>query len=578
LEEINFYESASIEEIPPLAGYKWFKSINLLDDLGTISQANTLPDGVTTIGANYFKSTAIETLTMPNVTSIGENAFRDCDCLKSVTISQDAIIGAFAFSYINSTSTCTIRYNGPMSKWHFDYYSYSPNLVLECNDDCSCGWCGDAVEDASSLYWKQTGKDLTIDCINDAPYQNPNATQVIRTHNWSNQISTLTLNRVHTIAKGEFASYSYLMRVYINPTLKSIETGAFSGCSHLTHICFDGTEVQWNHVSKTDGWDNEMPSNYSVHFACQVTFDANGHDTAPEAQNPWFNKSMVVKPADLSADHYFFFGWYTDAGCTKKWKFDIDLVFNDMTLYAKWKEVCWSGDGSKNNPYMIYTTTDLDKLAEYVNDGMDYSGQYFKLANDLTYTHTTAWNDATSTENNYTSIGTYSYSFKGIFDGDGHTISGIRIYKGGNNKLFDASQRLFGSVGDSGVVKNVILTDARITGWAYVGGIAGDSYGCITGCQVANDVALYAVQNDADSFGGIVGYCFKSSVSGCTSAVKIAVKDGLSKCVRFGGIVGCNIYEKAITYEFTLKPVAKPLETCLNCGFSNLIFIFTIVF
>ena len=103
----------------------------------------------------------------------------------------------------------------------------------------------------------------------------------------------------------------------------------------------------------------------------------------------------------------------------------------------------YSGDeGTSGKPYQIKTIDDLNKLAADVNSGTNYEGKYFKLMNDLDFYEatntalrpTTAWNDATSQENNFTRIGLYSGTtanrryFCGHFDGNGMTIRGIRIY------------------------------------------------------------------------------------------------------------------------------------------------------
>ncbi len=48
----------------------------------------------------------------------------------------------------------------------------------------------------------------------------------------------------------------------------------------------------------------------------------------------------------------------------------------------------WDGNGTSDDPYLIKTTADLDQLAMRVNSNFsDYSGTYFKLDNDITYTH-----------------------------------------------------------------------------------------------------------------------------------------------------------------------------------------------
>ena len=200
--------------------------------------------------------------------------------------------------------------------------------------------------------------------------------------------------------------------------------------------------------------------------------------------------------------------------------------------------------------YEINSTDNLDDLAVYVNGtgtystnvvettAHDCSGLTFKMTANITYTHTTDWNNASSTENNFTAIG-YTKAFQGTFDGQGHTISGIRIYKGGHSDT-DDSQGLFGSISEGGAtIRGIILTDARITGYDDTGGIVGsNSYNAtISDCHVAADVAIHAVQSNATNHGGIVGYNSQATVSHCTSAATLT-KTSSGK--NYGGIVGIN--------------------------------------
>ena len=188
-----------------------------------------------------------------------------------------------------------------------------------------------------------------------------------------------------------------------------------------------------------------------------------------------------------------------------------------------------------------------------MNGGNTYSGKFFKMTADIAYTYTTAWDDATSTENKYTAIGcklgsdsyTDHHPFSGTFDGDGHTVSGIRIYKSGN-AWTDSFQGLFGYV-KNGTVRNVTVADARITGDQNVGGIVGDARNMegtctIENCHVLGNVAIHAVADYSTKHGGIAGALGGTlggtTVSRCTSAVTLTVKDGLTGCESFGGIVG----------------------------------------
>ena len=66
-----------------------------------------------------------------------------------------------------------------------------------------------------------------------------------------------------------------------------------------------------------------------------VTFNANGHGTAPVPQNNIEHGDKATEPDKPTATGYTFGGWYTDEGCTKKYDFSTDVT-QDITLYAKW--------------------------------------------------------------------------------------------------------------------------------------------------------------------------------------------------------------------------------------------------
>ena len=67
-----------------------------------------------------------------------------------------------------------------------------------------------------------------------------------------------------------------------------------------------------------------------------VSFNANGHGTAPASQTVELN-GKATKPADPTAEGYVFRGWYTTAACTTEFDFNTPITA-DTTLYAKWNE------------------------------------------------------------------------------------------------------------------------------------------------------------------------------------------------------------------------------------------------
>ena len=75
-----------------------------------------------------------------------------------------------------------------------------------------------------------------------------------------------------------------------------------------------------------------------------VTFDANGHGKAPDAQNVEHGKK-AKKPANPTADGYTFGGWYKDKACKQAYDFSKPVT-SDVTLYAKWTKKSSSGSGT----------------------------------------------------------------------------------------------------------------------------------------------------------------------------------------------------------------------------------------
>ncbi len=65
-----------------------------------------------------------------------------------------------------------------------------------------------------------------------------------------------------------------------------------------------------------------------------VTFDVQGHGTAPEAQQIKYGKT-ATEPEDPTEEGYVFVKWFTDSSCTTDYDFSTPVT-GDITLYAKW--------------------------------------------------------------------------------------------------------------------------------------------------------------------------------------------------------------------------------------------------
>lgn len=160
----------------------------------------------------------------------------------------------------------------------------------------------------------------------------------------------------------------------------------------------------------------------------------------------------------------------------------------------------WQGSGTATDPYLITTTEEMDRLASNVNIGIDYSGKYFRLANDIAYDSTTP--------NNYTPVGCnyaggrHPHTFNGIFDGYGNTISGIVT---GSVAADDGSshQGVFGLLGSDGRVTNLTVASSTFAGQSNVGAIVGSCQGSVSGC-FAKEV-LVQTGNGGSGVGAMIG-------------------------------------------------------------------------
>ena len=271
-------------------------------------------------------------------------------------------------------------------------------------------------------------------------------------------------------------------------------------------------------------------------YAYSITYNLDEGSVA--TANP---TSYTYETADITLNNptkttYYFDGWTGSNGNTKQTTVTIATHSHGNKSYtANWTQV-WAGGGSQGDPYTISTTQGLDLLAQYVNSGNNCSGLYFQLGGNITYTHTTDWDNSASEENNYTAIGDNNHSFQGTFDGNNYTISGIRIYKD------TYSHGLFGWVASYGTVKHINLSNARITGSDNVGGIAGrlNDNASIEDCTVAANVCIHTMVTSTYHHGGVIGYITSGVVLRCISSAALTVADGVTNCKKFGGIAGLN--------------------------------------
>jgi len=153
-----------------------------------------------------------------------------------------------------------------------------------------------------------------------------------------------------------------------------------------------------------------------------------------------------------------------------------------------------------NGSYTVTSADGLMNVAKLVNGGKTDINITLDKNIDLT-------------GKDWTPIGTdYDNSYKGTFDGGGHTITGLAVTTN------DQFVGLFGYLNRAGTVKNVVMEGIQITSnhmFGCTGGVVGYSWGTIENCSVSGSVS------GTDCVGGVVGSQKAGSIIGCSSSATV---------------------------------------------------------
>ena len=218
------------------------------------------------------------------------------------------------------------------------------------------------------------------------------------------------------------------------------------------------------------------------------------------------------------------------------WLFPIALQAQTATPPA--------GSGTASDPYQVASLDNLYWVSKYSSTW----DKYFIQTADINASATAAWNNNAG----FSPIGNDTTPFTGSYDGQGSIIDSITISRSTTNNI-----GLFGKI-DGGVVKNLGIDDANITGKNYVGILAGVIMGdtalidlCFTsgtvtgnnmvgGC-VGNNIFPATLKNSGSTAsvtannlaGGLAG-SNSSTINNCYASGAVTAHAGA------GGLVGGN--------------------------------------
>lgn len=233
---------------------------------------------------------------------------------------------------------------------------------------------------------------------------------------------------------------------------------------------------------------------------------------------------VVNKIADPELEDYKFIDWYTDDTYTTLFDFTKSIT-TKTSVYGKFEKLV----------NVNYITNEADLL----NMNMD---EDYYLSNDIVLS------------SSFKPIGSETTPFTGVFDGQGHTISGLVIDVAtivlentiDSEGLVDPSH--FGGIFsfNKGTIKDLTIVDATITGKVseisklFIGTLVGSNEGIIENVTVTNTNINAGTEVDSGKvrIGGLAGKN-DGTINNCTTSGTITGY-ALNHTTRVGGLVGAN--------------------------------------
>lgn len=247
-------------------------------------------------------------------------------------------------------------------------------------------------------------------------------------------------------------------------------------------------------------------------------------------------------------------------GLTDGWR--LTTSFGHPTLSGIEHIKTWNysefagGVGTQDEPYLIETKEHLNNIRNYLN-------AHYKVIADIMFTDADfdEGGDFYNNGQGWEHIGSKTNAFTGVFDGNGKTISKLKI------NSHDASEVYTGLFGyNCGDISGISLVNMEINAEttnlpneskAYVGGVAGYSSGKISNCVCSGSITTKSFYSHT---GGIVGYLESGSITNCHNTANVT---GSKSYSDVGGIVG---YSKEYITDCSNTGNVEALTTYSNAG------------
>ena len=226
--------------------------------------------------------------------------------------------------YLNSSNTST----------EYKWYCFDENGIMRT------GWIVDK-NDSSVWYYAGETKDAAEGCMITGWITDP---QDGRKY----YLDPATGIMVHGWRQIDGKWYYFGERQYADRSWTPDNTGHMTAGAKGTHSYgsmyaneytpdgyYVGPDGVWNGISSgssSSGRHDPVVKTYTV------TFNMNGHGTAPGPQKVKSGSTISEPAPQPSAEGYIFGGWFKESACINRWNFASDKVTASISLFAKWSE------------------------------------------------------------------------------------------------------------------------------------------------------------------------------------------------------------------------------------------------
>lgn len=211
------------------------------------------------------------------------------------------------------------------------------------------------------------------------------------------------------------------------------------------------------------------------------------------------------------------------------------------------------GSGTSANPYRISTLEHLNWVSLTGLKSNANNEAHYVLTQDIDASNTSSYSYSGSAERGFYPLGRVrNDGFRGVFDGQGYTISNLYIKLDASSINTDNGTGFIKTLGNGGVLKNVTFTNATVIGGHSTGIALGNNYGTVENIHSSGEVrsATHSGNNFAN-LGGLVGRNYHKIVSSSSSA-KVQCSNSR---IHVGGLVGVNRPDAEIANSYSLGNV-----------------------